>query len=271
MTLLLDEPRTNYSDGGVEDAVSRGMLAPCIEAVRNQECTHTRVCCLRRYKADVRNFALSSSMCLVFSKIDLCMLAGEFKSGGLCLQVCLSAAPVHTVMAGGLRYPNAAKLTRAFSLMATYKTCIRRLHLTRLDHITGDDLLQLTPAATYSRRSSRKIISTIVEGSVFCLHTTSQERLSDGSHADGAKASASGTCEDPIGAPEGLLGRLEALSVVECPKVSDSGLAAVLKHAVFLKQIVLVPDDDGVLPGHGGPRTVLHGGAAVQQNQVGTW
>lgn len=34
ITLLFDEPRTNYSNGGVDDAVSRGVLSACIEAVR---------------------------------------------------------------------------------------------------------------------------------------------------------------------------------------------------------------------------------------------
>lgn len=171
-------------------------------------------------------------------------------------------------MAGGLRYPNAAKLTRAFSLMATYKACIRRLHLTRLDHLTSDDLLQLTPEASCSRRSSRKIETTLVEGSVLCLHTTCQERLSDGTHADGARASASGTGEDPVRSCEGLLANLQALSVVECPKVSDAGLAAVLKHTASLQQVVLVPDDDGLVQGHSSPRIVMHAAGPLQQNEV---
>lgn len=37
ITLLLDEPRTNYSDGGIDATGSGGMLAPCIEAVRLTE------------------------------------------------------------------------------------------------------------------------------------------------------------------------------------------------------------------------------------------
>lgn len=170
-------------------------------------------------------------------------------------------------MAGGLRYPNAATLTHAFSLMATYKTCIRRLHLTRLDQLTGDDLLQLMPEASGSRRSSRRIETTLVEGTVLCLHTTCQERLSDGTHADGAKASASGMGEGPVRLSEGFLGSLQALSVVECPKISDAGLAALLKHTASLQQVVLVPDDDGFVQGHS-PRMVMHGAIPLQQNEV---
>lgn len=184
------------------------------------------------------------------------------------MQICLSAAPVHTLMAGGLRYPNKAKLTRAFSLMGTYKTSIRRLHLIRLDCITGDDLLQLTSAVRSSRRTSRRVETTFVAGSVLCLHTTCQERLSDGTHADSTRASASGTLDGRVCAEGGILEELEALSVIECPKVSDAGLAALLKHTVSLHQIVLVPDDDGVVHGHGSPRMVLHRDLAVQHEEV---
>lgn len=172
-------------------------------------------------------------------------------------------------MAGGLRYPNTASLTRAFSLMATYKTSIRRLHLIRLDRVTGDDLLQLTPEARASRRSSRKVETTLVEGSALCLHTTCQERLSDGTHADSTRASSSsGKFDYTERVEDGLLGRLEALSVIECPKVADTGLAALLKHTRSLQQVMLVPDDDGVVPGYTSPRMVMHAGVPSQHQEV---
>eukprot|EP00892_Ulva_mutabilis_P000652 jgi/Ulvmu1/10588/UM065_0042.1 len=214
ITLLLDEPRTNYSDGGLDADGTVGMLAPCVEAIF------------------------------------------------------LSAAPVNTLMVGGLHYPNKAKLTRAFSLMATYKSSIRRIHLIRLNCITDDDLLQLVTEAS-DRRASRRLESTFVQGSSLCLHTTCQERLSDGTHADSARTSTSGVLDNGTCDKSGILVRLEALSVIECPKLSDFGVAALLKHTVSLQQIVLVPDDDGVLPGYATPFTVMHGGMPLPHQEIG--
>lgn len=172
----------------------------------------------------------------------------------------MSSAPLQTVLMGGLRYPNGAKLGKAFALMAACKPSIRQLHLIRLNQISGDDLMQLAPRQC-SSRSKAQDETTDLKANFPCLQKEVLTRVSDESSPP------SGCASEQFPERETFLQKLEALSILECPGVSDAGLAAVLAHTDSLLQIVLVPDDSRAGLGPSNPQTV-QGDSSLLKSEV---